>query len=232
MTNTAKLRAGWLGDLPGAFAERLVAIGRWVRLDRGQIVFGIGSDDMDLYGIARGTARMHIAMNEHEQRVGHIIGPGFWFGDNEFVSGVPRIMEIDAATDLLLLRIPRSDFQQLAREFPDAWRWIALLAVQHLTLAIGAADDLMLSSGESRLVAVLLRLSGHRLGHPASPPLEFLPATQQELAVAANLSRASAGRILRMLEDKGEISIEYGALVIRDPRALAARLLYAGESLK
>ena len=225
MAINANLLAGWLGDLPQGFAESFVAIGQWIQMDRGQMVYGIGADDTSLYGIANGTARMHMAMNEHEQRLSHVIGPGFWFGENEFVSGVSRILEFEAATDLLLLQVTHNDFQKLAPEFPDAWKWIAQLAGQHLITAIGAADDLMLPTAEKRLVAVLLRFSGNRLGHPQSPPFENIPVTQHELAVAANLSRASAGPILRMLEKEGEILIDYGALVICDACSLGARLL-------
>jgi len=225
VTDTADLRAGWLGDLPQGFADAFLKIGRWVQMDRGQIVYGIGTDDTNLYGIASGTARMHMAINEHEQRLSHVIGPGFWFGENELVSGLARMLEFEAATDMLLLKITHYDFQQLARELPDAWKWIALLAGQHLITAIGAADDLMLSSSEKRIAAVLLRFSGNRLGHPRSPPINVIPATQNELAVASNLSRASAGNILREMERNREISIEYGALVIRDAEALAARVL-------
>ncbi len=224
MTDTANLRAGWLGDLPRDFADAFVKIGRWIQVGRGQVVYGIGSEEAVLYGVAQGTARMHMAINEHEQRLSHIIGPGFWFGEYEFTSGISRLLEFEAATDLLLLHVARYDFQQLALKYPDSWQWIALLSGQHLITAMGAADDLMLTSAERRLAALLLRLSGHRLAHPASPPFEFIPATQQELAVAANLSRASAGKILRMLEKKGEITIEYGALAILDAQALAARI--------
>ncbi|MEY8099993.1 helix-turn-helix domain-containing protein, partial [Falsihalocynthiibacter sp. S25ZX9] len=67
------------------------------------------------------------------------------------------------------------------------------------------ADDLMLSAPQKRMASVLLRLSGNRLGHQRSPPIKAIPATQQELAVAANLSRASAGSILREMERNGEI---------------------------
>jgi CRP-like cAMP-binding protein len=225
MKNVANLSTGWLGDLPQAFVERLVAIGRWVRKDQGQIIYGIGSDDTNLYGIASGTARMQMAINEHEQRLSHVIGPGFWFGENELVSGEARMLEFAAATGMSLLQITRTDFQNLARDVPDAWRWIALLAGQHLITAIGAADDLMLPSSEKRLAAVLLRLSGNRLGHPRSPSIAVIPVTQQELAIAANLSRASAGRILRKLETSGEISLEYRAVMIRDFNALSARIL-------
>lgn len=179
MSDLTNLYAGWLGDLPGDFSQSLVAIGRRIQLDPGQIVFCNGDVDTDIYGISHGTARMQIS---------------------------------------------RSDFLQLALDFSEAWRWIALLLAQHLIISVGAADDLMLASSEKRLAAVLLRFSGYRLGHPNSPLVEVIPATQQEIAVAANLSRTSAGRILREMEENGEISIEYGALVIRDLSTLMARL--------
>jgi CRP-like cAMP-binding protein len=225
MTKDNKLQSGWLGDLPRDFVDEFIKIGKWVHMDQGQIVYCNGDAGTELYGIAHGTARMQIAMNEHEQRLGHIIGPGFWFGDNEFILGLPRIMEIEAATDLLLLQIERNDFLQLAQDFPDAWRWISILAAQHLIIAVGAVDDLMLSSSKKRVAAVLLRFTGRRLGHPKSPPIDVIPATQQDMAIATNLSRSSVGSILREMERKGDISIEYGAIVIRDAIALEARLL-------
>lgn len=225
MSDISFLRAGWLCDLPRDFADAFINIGRRIKLDRGQLVYGNATNGTDLFGVTCGVARMHASINEQEQRLVHIVGPGFWFGDYGFVSGTPRIMEVEAATELQLLKISRRDFEELALEFPDAWKWIALLAVQHQNLAIGAADDLMVSSAESRLAAVLLRLSGHRLNHQASPPIDVIPATQQELAVAANLSRASAGRILREFEKSREIAIGYGGLTVRNPVALKARLV-------
>lgn len=225
MPDYSNLRAGWLGDLPREFADAFLKTGRWMQINSGQIIYGIGANDNNLYGVASGTARMQMAMNEHEQRLSHVVGPGFWFGENEFVSGSLRMLEFEAATDMLLLKINRNDFLQLSREFPAAWKWIALLAGQHLITAMGAADDLMLSAPKKRMASVLLRLSGNRLGHPRSPPIKVIPATQQELAVAANLSRASAGSILREMEKNGEISIGYGALVICNADALTARVL-------
>ena len=225
MTKVEKLQSGWLGDLPRDFVDEFIKIGQWVHLDQGQIVYCNGDDGTELYGVADGTARMHMAMNEHEQRLSHTIGPGFWFGENEFVSGTPRMLEFEAATEMLLLQVTCYDFQQLAQEIPDTWRWIALLAGQHLITAIGAADDLMLSSSKKRVAAVLLRFTGRRLGHPKSPPIDVIPATQQDLADATNLSRSSVGNILREMERNVEISIEYGATVIRDAKALEARLL-------
>ncbi len=219
-----RLKAGWLSDLPKDFVGRFLALGSWVRIPSGDIVYGVGDEEGALYGIASGLARLHIALNEHEQRLAHLCGPGFWFGDFELVTNTPRTMEFDAAEDLLLLRIQRNDFVRFASTDPEAWRWIAVLVAQHASLAVSAADDLMLRSAEKRLVAALLRLSGRRFAHPASVPLTAVPITQLDLAVAANLSRSSAGSILRRLGQAREISIDYGKIIIHDSEALASRL--------
>ncbi|WP_193142747.1 MULTISPECIES: Crp/Fnr family transcriptional regulator [unclassified Meridianimarinicoccus] len=225
MADHTHLKSGWLGDVPAPLADSILSLGSWVRVPAGEIVFRIGDEAGDLFGIASGSIGMHIAMNEHEQRVAHICGPGFWFGDFELVTGLQRIMEIDANEDLLLLRVTRTAFLEMAGAEPEIWRWIAVLAVQHGMLAMGAADDLMLASAEARVVALLLRLTGHRLNHPASPPLESIRITQQELAVAANLSRTATGTILRKLKRNGEIHMDYGVIAVRNPEALQARLM-------
>lgn len=224
MHNYGHLKSGWLGDLPVDFVDSFLSLGSWVRVPSGGIVYGAGADGAELFGIASGLARLHVAINEHEQRLAHICGPGFWFGDFEFVAETQRSMEFDAAEDLLLMRIQRNDFEKFARSVPDAWRWIALLIAQHAGLAVSAADDLMLPSAELRVVATLLRLSGRRFAHPASPPLTEIPITQLDLAVAANLSRSSTGSILRRLRQADEISIDYGKIIIRDADAMANRL--------
>jgi CRP-like cAMP-binding protein len=82
----------------------------------------------------------------------------------------------------------------------------------------------MLPLAEQRVVATLLRLAGRRFAHPASPPLASVPITQQEMAVAANLSRSSAGKVLRNLARDGAIAINYGSIEILAPDTLAARL--------
>ena len=225
MKREEALQAGWFGELPEDVSDGICSIGEWVRFDKGDIIFEHGAEEADLYGLASGSICMHIAMGEHEQRLAHICGPGFWFGDFEFVSGASRMMAVEAAEDVLLLRVRRSDFLKLAKVQPDIWRWIALLAVQHITIAVGAADDLMLPSVKKRVAAVLLRLSGRRFAHPASKPMSTIYLTQLELAVAANLSRAAAGKILREMAESGAIKIDYGSIRILNPVALAAKLL-------
>ncbi len=224
-TPPPSLFAGWLGELPVSLAGDLLARGEAVTAVRGEVIYGIGDEDRALWGIAVGAVRMNIATNEHEQRLGHVIGPGFWFGEYELLTGAPRAIEMQAAGTCQLLRVPAHAIEALARTAPDIWRWIGRLSAQHTLLALSAADDLMLRSAVGRVAAILLRLSGRRGGHPASLPADTIAASQQDLAEALNLSRATTGQILRDMERDGLVSLDYGAVSITRPDQLADRVV-------
>ncbi|MGB2933330.1 MAG: Crp/Fnr family transcriptional regulator [Methyloceanibacter sp.] len=224
MIGPKNLFAGWLGDVSPDFSAELLKRGEWMEMQTGSILYSIGEDQSSLWGLASGMVRMHVSMNEHEGRLGHIVGPGFWFGEYELVAGGPRIMEMEAAEDPVLLRVRPDVLKDILARSPENWRWLTLLAVQHQAVAITAADDLMLRSAVKRLAALLLRLSGRRAAHPSSMPLDTIPATQQEVALAANMSRATAGEILRDFEAAGLISRDYRAIHIHQARGLSGLL--------
>lgn len=225
MIDAEPLKSGWLGEMPRDFVDDVLSIGHWVQFKKNEVIYWHGAESNDLFGVASGHVRLHIAMNEHEQRVAHIVGPGFWFGENELILKSSRIMEMAAGSDLKLFKVPSDGFYRLAEKKPCVWKHLAALAAQHQILAIGAADDLLLSSAEKRIAAVLLRLSGNRLNHALSPAYFEIPITQQEFSVAANLSRATAGRLLREMASRGEILIEYGRIQIKKKETLEAILV-------
>ena len=219
MTGTAhtSLWQGWLADMPVCLAEALLSQGIWHDYRAGDVIYHVGSEDRSLWGLASGTVRMWLATNEHEARFGHAFGPGFWFGEYELVTRHPRLIEMEVAEATRAICIPASRIERLTHEQPQLWRWIAVLAAQHTLLAVSACDGMMLRNPVSRTAAQVLRLSGRRAAHPH----DVMPITQQNLAEVLNLSRSSTGRILRQFEKDGLISLEYGAIVLRDADAMA-----------
>ena len=114
------LKSGWLRYLQPEFFDSFLSLGNWVRIGAGNLVYGIGAEETDHYGVASGLVRIHVVMNENEQKIALICGPGFWFGEFEFVTGSPRYMDIDAGEDAVLMRVRRTGFMRLAIDFPDA----------------------------------------------------------------------------------------------------------------
>lgn len=213
---------GWLSDLPKPLAMALLERSDPVAFDADQIIYSVGEETRSLWCVLSGAVRMNIATNDNEHRFGHLATPGFWFGEYELLTGQARLIEMQAAIPSRLLRVPRLRFEDLARQDPELWRWLAVLSTQHMLLTLTAADDLMMKGARSRCAAVLLRLSGHRGAHPATAVLDLLPVNQTDMSEALSMSRSSTGAQLRQLEEDGVIELLYGTIKLRDLDALKA----------
>jgi CRP-like cAMP-binding protein len=90
------------------------------------------------------------------------------------------------------------------------------------------ASDLLIPDSERRLAAVLRRFGGLQgLTNVGDDPVAagttvHVPVTQAELAAAANLSRNSAGTILKRFATRGIIDTGYRDILITDPARLIA----------
>jgi CRP-like cAMP-binding protein len=219
------LRSGWLGQVPPPLADAILRAGSPRSFRDGEVIYGLGQDQSSLWGIASGLVRMWVTMNEQPPRFGHVAGPGFWFGETEFVTGRPGIIEMAVAGETTMLTVPRRAFGRVVAEHPGAWSAVALLAVLNQGLAIGAADDLMIRDARQRLCAVLLRLSSNRNAFQRTPPVAHVPATQAEIAEAANLSRSSTAALLAEMSGAGLIRTEYRRIDILDPDGLTRLLV-------
>ena len=76
--------------------------------------------------------------------------------------------------------------------------------------------DLLITSGEQRLAAVLVRLADAWEGQPPAP----IPLSQQLIGQMSNLSRDRVNRFLQHLVKVGCIELRYGSVVITDLAAL------------
>ena len=95
-----------------------------------------------------------------------------------------------------------------------------MLALCNFDLAMSALDDLMIRDHTKRCLAVLLRLGDCRDANlTEKEPIE-LDVSQGDIATMANLSRNAVGTVLRDLEARGVISLDYRMVKILDPKGL------------
>jgi CRP/FNR family cyclic AMP-dependent transcriptional regulator len=103
---------------------------------------------------------------------------------------------------------------------PEGWRMFGMLAMCSFDLAMSALGDLMIRDHTKRCLAVLLRLGDCRDPNLTEKgPIE-LDLSQGDIATMANLSRNAVGTVLRGLEARGVISLEYRIVKILDAEAL------------
>jgi CRP/FNR family transcriptional regulator, cyclic AMP receptor protein len=222
---TALRKAGWLSRTPAEFQRAVLERGRVRRLGRNGVVYSVG-DPVEgrasgLWGVVSGGIALEIAPGERGPTFAHFARPGFWFGASAVLTRHARMMTAVATRPTTLVTLTTAQFEQIAAQMPLAWRWLGLLAVEHLRLSLTAMDDLMIRNPTDRAVAVLLRLAGHRGGFPDCKPTCEVDVSQEGLAVMANLSRSTVGVILRSLEKVGLLEVRYRLIRLLDPKRLA-----------
>ena len=189
--------------------------------DRG-IVYGLGAEQRWFWGIASGQVRVQVALNEMGPTLGHIHQAGAWFGESEPLLGVPGLVEMQAAGETMVVRVPFASFRRLANAHPELWEALARLTSMNQVLAMSAANDLALRTGRMRLAATLLRLSGQRADFQNSARRMVIPVSQQEVANLANVSLSKACDQLGAFAKTKLIQLEYGRIVVLDPEKLRA----------
>ena len=98
------------------------------------------------------------------------------------------------------------------------------MTIDHLDLAMGGSDDLMIRNHLKRFIAVLLRLGDCRLAGPSDRrPIE-IDINHEDIAHMANVARTTAGAILRELEAEGHLCLAYRRIDILAPEALRRKL--------
>lgn len=220
----AVVRTGWLGSVAEPVAEAILSTGKWRGFADREVIYNVGEEARALWAVAAGAVRMHVSVGEQPPRFGHVAAPGFWFGELEFLTGLPRVFEMEAVGETQVLHLPAHDLERIAKENADAWRDLARLSALNEATAVAAADDLMIRDPRQRLAAVLLRLSSHRAAFQGILPIPAIPATQAEIADAANLSRTKAAALLAEFAGAGLVTAGYRTVTLDDPGGLSALL--------
>lgn len=213
-------KQGWLSRTPAAFRGALLERCVLQEFATGAPVYTIGDEAGGLYGLVDGALGIAIAPRENGPYTGHFAMPGSWFGQISAFTREPRRVGLTATRPTVLLHLPLHGFDEIVRCDPAAWRLFGLITIEHLDIAMGGSDDLMIRDHLKRFVAVLLRLGDCRVADPPNGrPIE-IDIVQEDIAFMANVARTKAGAILRMLEAKGCLALSYRRVRILAPAAL------------
>ena len=140
------------------------------------------------------------------------------------ITGRGRIVGMTTARKSELLYLSLRAVEDILAEQPGSWRLFAGLVMAKLEVALWSLDDLMMPNGFKRTVAVLLRLARCRRETPPGALPIAVEVNQADLAIMANVSRATVSAILRRLERSGEIELAYRSIRIFSPDTMRATL--------
>lgn len=214
---TTPFDSAWLKSSDPTFVDAVRAAGRWRKYKNGEMIYGLGAEDRAIWGVSQGAVRMHVAIGEHPSRLAHISGPGYWFGELELLTHLPRVLEVEASSETHTFCLEPRDIDRLSGLHSGTWRALGRLAAFNTALAVSAADDLLIKDPRLRLAAVLLRFSAHRSSPQGCTPVDEIPVTQPEIADAANLSRSVAAALLAEFVREGFVETKYRRIRIIKP---------------
>ena len=215
--------SGWLAETPPGFRDAVLDRCMVRQYLRGDAVYRAGDPPGGLYGLIAGAVGVELSPDDRQPYVATFARPGFWIGEGSVVTRGPRFIGIRSVRDSILAHLPLVQWDAIVASVPEAWRWLAGLCLRNELQAVAVADALMIRGSEARLAAILLVLARQNLAPPAPGAPTEIEVSQDDLSRMANLSRSSAGRVLKAFEAAGIIATSYRAIRVVDPDGLRAR---------
>jgi CRP-like cAMP-binding protein len=85
-----------------------------------------------------------VAPGERGPFLAHFAQPGTWLGEAAAFTERPRQIGLSVTRDTQVLHLPLPAIREIVGADPAAWRFFGFAAIAHNSVAIGAADDLLI----------------------------------------------------------------------------------------
>ena len=202
----------------------LATLLREQKFKKGDVLFRKGSEGDVLYIIKEGAIKIVLPSRLGAERIVAIFSTGDFFGEMALLDGMPRSADAVAIKPSKLLFLDRSVFLQFLKKSDAAIEKILL----SLSFRLRKTDDLLEDTSflniPARLAKKLLEI-GETLGNKDGETLKInLKLSQQELADMVGATRESINKELRVLREKGLVSVVGNTTYIHDITRLKRRI--------
>ncbi len=164
-------------------------------------------------GIIHGLAKMSSDWVSGKTATYTGIPAGGWFGEGSVLKDEPRRYDVIALRDTRVACMRRETFLWLLDHSIPFNRFLLMQINERLGQFIGLLESERLLDTDTRVARCLAGLFNPIL-YPGLGPQ--LAVSQEEIGYLAGVSRQRVNRSLKVLEDAGFLSIEYGGITIRD----------------
>jgi len=205
--------APWFGALPPALGQRVLTETPVRQAAAGSLVCRKGESVDHWIGVVDGLVKMANVSADGKPTSFTGIPSGGWFGEGSLLKDEPRRYDIVALRDSAIAYVPRATFMALLDESVAFNRFLLVQLNERLGQFIGMVEHDRLLGPDARLARGLAGLFNPLL-YPGIGPT--LPISQEELGQLVGLSRQRVNRGLKVLEARGLLRIEYGAVTVLD----------------
>ncbi len=214
LTLVEMLRASrWASDLTEAEFAR-VETGVFERqIPAGQFVCRKGEPCDHWFGVIDGLLKLSSDLATGKTATLTGIPPGGWFGEGSMLKTEPRRYDVMTLRNSRVALMRRETFQWLLDHSIVFNRFLLVQLNERLGQFIGMIESERLYDTDTR-VARCLAVLYHPVLYPGLD--DHLAISQEEIGHLAGISRQRTNRSLKVLEDAGFLSVEYGGVRILD----------------
>lgn len=198
----------WFLACPEELQTALIQLGRSRRLVHGESLFRIGDQDQGLFCVQQGAVLVSNISPDGKVSVLSQVEPVQWFGEVSTLDRGPRPFSAHANGGAEVLCVNSAELEAWLNEHPLHWRYIGILASAKLRVALDVLQESAFLPLEQRLLRRLERIAsgyGSRV-----TPKRRVKVPQEVIAQMLGISRQSANKALKTLEESGLIARNYG----------------------
>ncbi len=203
--------------------ERLAGSFRQRRLAKGEALFRKGAKGDALYIIKKGRIKISVSSHTGDEAVLVIFSAADFFGEMALLDGEPRSADALALEPTELLLLSRPDFISFLSSNKDAMLGVLVALSQRLRRTDDLLEDTCFLQVSERFAKRLVELAlthGRRDGDKIHIDLAL---TQKDMASMVGATRESINKELRVLREKGLVTIQENVICIHNLERLKRR---------
>ncbi len=215
------LDLGLLSELPPAQQRAVISQMHRHTYRAGETICHEGDPADTMHFVVEGRVVARRASEAGDVHAYSLMGPGQAFGELGMIRpGRRRTVTIEAIERTVTMTLAYADFERLRASHPEVNRLLLRLLVARVDRLTDALMEALHTPAEQRVLRRLLNLCG-TYSHRAQGSSQITVSLNQAgLAELAGVTRPTANRVLRRLENEGVVELLRGRITVRDVQAL------------
>ena len=200
----------------------------WRKYSANEWIAEYHEDGSDVFFLQSGIVRLKIPSTVGREVLFHDLSAGSYFGEVDAIDGKPRAIGIQAQTDVVIARMPRTVFRATMLRYPDAADQMLRRLTGIIRSLTNRVREFSTLDVKYRVYAELLRLSQPRPGKTDQAAISP-PPVQAAIAARVSTRRETVAREMKALERDGLIERKRGVLVLTDTKRLQCMIKCAAD---
>jgi CRP-like cAMP-binding protein len=190
---------------------------------KGEILIRADDDPVGVFYLTHGFVRMYLISRKGDELVLNIFKPISFFPMSWVINKTENNYTYEAMTDVEVYRAPREDVIAFIKQNPDVLYDLLSRVYRGLDGILTKMAYLMAGSAYTRLITELL-ISAKRFGKNAQEGKVILTITEKELGTQTGLTRETISREMKVIKEKGLVTLNKNELTIQNIKLLEEEL--------